>query len=179
EALPGALLLGCTATPARLDGKGLGISHGGFFDTIISGPSIGDLIEDGFLSPVRCFAPSTQINTAGLRSRMGDFDQRQLAAAADVSVITGDAVEQSRLRAEGQSAIAFCVTVAHAENVAQAFRASGYRSACAHGGLPTQKRDRLIAGLGNGNIEILTSCEIISEGVDGTSVVCVSQLRPK
>ena len=176
--LPQAVLLGCTATPARLDGKGLGVEHGGVFDTIVCGSPIAELIEDGYLSPVRCFSPARIIDTTGLRTKLGDYELSGLAAASDQVVITGDAVEQYRKHADHQAAIAFCVTVAHAQHVAAAFRAAGYRSECVHGGLPTVERDRLIAGLGNGEIEVLTSCEIISEGLDVPAVGAVILLRP-
>jgi DNA repair protein RadD len=178
EAMRGAYILGCTATPARLDGKGLGVRFGGLFDDVVSGPSIGELITDGYLSPVRCFAPAQQIDTSAIRTRLGDYDVAQLSAAADVNAITGDAVEQYRNRADHQPAIAFCVSVDHGEHVAMAFREAGYRSACVHGKLPTQERDRLIKGLGTGEIEVLTSCELISEGLDVPSVGAVILLRP-
>ena len=178
DALPYADLLGCTATPARLDGKGLGLRSGGFFDAIVSGPSIGELIEDGHLSPVRCFAPAAQIATAEVRTVAGDFDQSQLAAVANTDAITGDAVAEYRLRADHKPAIAFCVTVKHAQDVAAAFSAAGYRSACVHGGLPVAERDALITSLGNGDVGVLTSCEIISEGLDVPAVSAVILLRP-
>jgi superfamily II DNA or RNA helicase len=39
-------------------------------------------------------------------------------------------------------------------------------------------RDRLIAGLGTGEIELLTSCDLISEGLDVPNVGAVILLRP-
>ena len=47
ESQPNARLLGVTATPIRLDGKGLGAEHGGFFDDIVCGPSIRELTDSG------------------------------------------------------------------------------------------------------------------------------------
>ena len=55
EAFPEAKLLGVTATPARLDGKGLGVHAGGIFDALIEGPPVAELTALGFLSPATVF----------------------------------------------------------------------------------------------------------------------------
>ena len=81
-------------------------------------------------------------------------------------------------RADHQPAIAFCATVAHGEFIAGQFRRGGYRSHCVHGGLPKAARDDLIAALDTGGVEILTSCDLISEGLDVPSVACIIALRP-
>ena len=178
EALPQARLLGVTATPARLDGKGLGVEAGGLFDEIVAGPPVAELIAGGYLSPVRAFVPTAPLNMIGARTRGGDWTAEDLAGIVDRPSITGDAVEHYRRRADHLPAIGFCVTVAHAEHVAEAFRAAGYRAACAHGSLGTAHRDSLIGGLSTGSIEVLTSCDLISEGLDVPSVGAVILLRP-
>src|SRR5262249_44188410 len=47
EALPKAWVLGVTATPERLDGKGLAA----VFDALVIGPAVKELIAGGWLSP--------------------------------------------------------------------------------------------------------------------------------
>ena len=47
-----------------------------------------------------------------------------------------------------------------------------------HGGLPIAERDRLIQGLASGAVEVLTSCDLVSEGLDVPSVGVVILLRP-
>ena len=170
-----AKLLGVTATPARTDGKGLGTHCGGLFDAIVCGPTIADLTKAGHLAPTRCFAAPVQVNLEGVRKVAGDYHQGELAERA--SLITGDVVREYAKHAAGRSAIVFCVTVAHAERVAQAFAAAGLRAACVHGGTPKDIRDGLIASLGNGGLDILTSCDLISEGLDIPSVGAVIMLR--
>jgi DNA repair protein RadD len=177
-AQPKAKVLGVTATPARLDGKGLGTQCGRIFDDLICGPSIAELIEGGFLSPVRYFVPERRIDFTGVRTQAGDWVASQLAERVDRGVITDDAVAKYQYLANHRPAIAFCATVAHAEHVAEAFRHAGYRAAAVDGKMPKPERDRRIAGLGNGNIEILTSCALISEGLDVLSVGAVILLRP-
>ena len=53
---PQAKLLGVTATPARLDGKGLGVAAGGLFDHLTIGATVPELQAEGFLARTRVFS---------------------------------------------------------------------------------------------------------------------------
>jgi superfamily II DNA or RNA helicase len=175
---PKARLLGFTATPARLDGKGLGREHGGPFDALVLGPKTAELITGGFLAPVRCFSPADRPDLSGVRVRAGDYVAEEAAEAVNKPRITGDAIAEYRQRADRQPAIAFCCTVAHAAAVAAAFCGAGYHAAAVSGTTPKVERDALIAGLGDGSIEVLCSCDLISEGLDVPAVGAVLLLRP-
>jgi DNA repair protein RadD len=94
-----------------------------------------------------------------VRVRAGDYVPGDLEIAANTARITGDAVEQYRLRADRLPAIAFCVSVAHAKQVAAAFVAAGCRAVAVYGGMPVADRVAAIAGLATGAIEVVTSCE--------------------
>lgn len=170
---PDARVLGVTATPERLDGRGLG----DMFDVLIIGPSPADLVAGGYLSPVRVFAPNT-VDLSGVRTLAGDFDAGQAAAVMDKAPLIGDSVAHYARHCDGQPAVAFCASVSHAEHVAEAFRAAGYRSQCVHGGQAVAERDAAIAGLGNGRVDVLTSCDLISEGLDVPAVGAVLLMRP-
>jgi DNA repair protein RadD len=162
EAQPQAKKLGVTATPIRLDGKDLSVEAGGIFDALICGPTVRRLIKDGFLSPAKVFVPHRKLDLTGIAVRAGDYVSSELATRIDRPEIAGDAIEQYRRHADHQPAIAFCATVGHAEHVASAFRAAGYQAACVHGDLNRKDRDRLIAGLGTGEVEVLASCDLIT-----------------
>lgn len=168
---PNARVLGVTATPMRQDGAGLGA----IFDDLIEGPSLAQLTDMGHLSPVRAYAPPIQVDTRGMRSSGGDWSRSDGEARA--RKITGGVVQHYREIMGGRSAIAFCATVAHAEHVAQELTSAGYRAVCVHGGTPTLDRDCAIAGLGSGDVQVLCSCDIISEGTDVPSVEGAILLR--
>jgi len=171
-----ARLLGVTATPQRLDGKGLGTHCGGHFDAIVCGQAMQTLVDEGYLAPTKVFIPSATIDTTGLRTVRGDWDEGELEERA--AGVTGDAVAEFQALPEGTTAMVFCVTVAHAEQVAAMFAAAGYRARCVHGGMSKAERDAAIQGLSDGGTQVLTSCEIISEGLDVPSVGCCILLRP-
>jgi superfamily II DNA or RNA helicase len=135
-----------------------------------------ELIDQGYLAPCQVFLPAAAIDVRGVRKIAGDYDEGQLEERADA--VTGDAVKEFAKLPPGTTAIAFCVTVKNAERLAQAFRDAGVKSTAVHGGMAKPERDAAIAGLEDGTVDVLTSCEIVSEGLDVPSVGCVILLRP-
>jgi DNA repair protein RadD len=75
-------------------------------------------------------------------------------------------------------AVAFCVDVAHSIAVAKRFQQHGLRAGHVDGSTGREERRRLIAGLGNGQLDVLTNCGIISEGLDVPVIGAAILLRP-
>lgn len=175
---PRAFILGVTATPCRLDGNGLGKSAGGYFDTMIHGPTIQELINQGFLSRPIVYAPPTDFNTDGIHITRGDFDQKQVNDRIDKPKITGSAIDHYLRLCRGMPAITFCVSISHAEHVAAEFNSCGIKTMCIHGNLSPYQRESAICGLGDGTWQNLTSCDLISEGTDIPIVAAGIGLRP-
>lgn len=172
-AFPNAHVLGVTATPERLDGKGLGL----MFDDMVMGPTVAELTEQGYLTPAEVYAPSKP-DLKGLRTRMGDYVNSELEGAMDKPSITGNAVHHYRKLADGKLAIAFCVSVKHAKDVAEQFRLAGYRASHIDGGMDERERDQVLKDFAAGKIQILTSCDLVSEGFDLPAVEVAILLRP-
>ena len=173
-----ARILGVTATPERLDGKGLGVEAGGCFDAMVLGPAVGDLIEGGYLTPARVFAPAEAPDLSAVKTVRGDYDAGALADEMGKPQIVGNAVEHYARHAAGLPAILFSPSVAHAEATAAAFRDAGWRAVAASGATPAAERDAAIAGLATGAVQVLCSCDLISEGLDVPAVGAVILLRP-
>lgn len=173
-----ARILGVTATPIRLSGEGLGRESGGVFDSIVNGPPISELIRRGYLAPPRMFAPPVGVNFSKAHKRYGEFIQSEIAEEMDKPVITGCAVKHYQNICNGAPAIAFCASVAHAEHVAEQFRQAGFKAASVDGSMHDNDRKGRIAALGNGGLNVLTSCDIISEGTDIPVVAAAILLRP-
>lgn len=66
----------------------------------------------------------------------------------------------------------------HAEHVALEFNAAGWRAASVDGNTDGGLRRKRIKALGDGHLDILTSCDIISEGTDVPRVGGAILLRP-
>lgn len=174
EAFPRAYIIGLTATPQRADGKGLADD----FDVMVKGPTVRELTDDGFLVPATVFAPPLDVDLKGLATRFGDYAQGALAERMDKPQIIGDTVQHYRRIAHGTRAIAFCVSVDHSRHVAREFAAAGYRAAHVDGSMDVRERDGLIAAFGRGDIEVLTNCDLVSEGFDVPALETAILLRP-
>lgn len=174
DRFPTALTLGVTATPVRTDGHGLK----DIFDCIVEGPTVRDLISEGFLVKPKVYGPPHQVDLTGVKRRGGDYDAKDLTERVDRPKITGDVISHYRKLADRQPAIAFCVSVAHAQHVAAQFRDAGYTAVCLDGSMHDAARRSAIEGLANGSINVLTSCDIISEGTDIPVVSVAILLRP-
>lgn len=173
-----AKVLAVTATPCRLDGKGLGVTAGGFCDELIMGPTMSELIAIGALSPYEVFCPPTVLDLTGVRTRAGDYAKEQLAGAVDRPTITGDAVQHYQRLSPGKRAVAFCVSVEHAKHVAAEFSRHGVISEFLDGTMDPTERDRILKRFEAGDIQVLTSCDIISEGFDVPAIEVAILLRP-
>lgn len=172
EAYPQAKIVGLTATPRRTDGRGLG--H--LFEGIVLGPSIRSLIDTGYLCDYELFGVPSEVNVENVKIKGGDYDTRELSEAVNKPKITGDAVEHYKRFAMGEKAVVMCVDIAHAEAVAESFQAQGIKSEAIHGG--TTDRDERLERFENGETLVLTSVQLLVEGVDLPCISVVIWLRP-
>ena len=168
-----ARVLGVTATPCRGDGRGLGE----WYSAMVLGPSPADLTAAGYLAPARVLAPPGP-SLVGLRKRMGDYDLAQAGSILQQGQAMGDCLAHYRRYLDGQTAIAFCCSVAHAAAVAELFASHGVAAASIDGTMDGPTRERLLSDLGAGRLKVLTSCALIGEGVDVPSVGGCILLRP-
>ena len=169
----GAKLLLLTATPTRLDGRGLGEVA----DTIVETCSTQDLIDEGLLAPIRYYAPQGP-DLSSARTVAGDYNQADVAGIMDKPSITGNAVAEYRKVAHGRPAVAFCVNIKHAESVAAEFRAAGYRALAVSGESDTVERDAALRGLRDGQLDVVCNCALWVAGVDAPSIACIIMLAP-
>lgn len=169
----GKRVLGVTATPQRLSGEPLSEA----FQTMVMGPSCAELIDIGALSKYRAFAPSNP-DLHGVGRRMGDYIRSENEAAMDKPTITGDAVKTYLRLANGKRAITFCVSINHAEHVAAQFRMNGIPAASIDGGMTPAVRREALRQFVSGEIKILTSCDLVGEGLDIPAIEAAILLRP-
>jgi Helicase conserved C-terminal domain len=170
---PLAHVLGVTATPERLDGRGLGEQS----DEMIIGPSTATLVEARYLSGFVVYEPTAAPDLYGARIRGGDYATEDLRQAMSGGVI-GSAVDEYRHLSPGVPAVAFCVDVEHSRAVAARFCSSGVKAAHVDGETPASERRSAIAGLGNGDLQVITNCGLISEGVDVPAIGAALFLCP-
>lgn len=173
QAYPHATHIGLTATPQRLDGRGLG-AH---FDALLCGPSTAELIASGSLSPYRFYAPGA-VNLAGVHQVAGDYNKRELAGAMDGSSVVGDALSHYRAHCEGGRALVFAWNLEASRRIAAQFVAAGIAAQHVDGETPKAERQQAMKEFRNGTVHVLCNVELFGEGLDVPAVDAVFLLRP-
>ena len=174
EHYPNALRLGLTATPERLDGKGLIDTN----DLIVEGVSVQWLLDHKYLSPYEFYAPAVLVDAERLHTKRGDYDQNDVIEQLDKPHIYGEVVAKYKQFANGKKAIAFCSSIQHSLTVRDSFRAVGIPAEHVDGKTPKAEREQIMADFRSGKIKILCNYEIVSEGVDVPDCECCILLRP-
>lgn len=169
----GAKLLLLTATPTRLSGEPMSQVS----DIIVDTCSTQDLIDEGLLAPMKYFAPPPP-DLSEVHSLAGDFNAGELAAAMDKPKITGSAVAEWMKVARYRPTIVFCVSIQHAEHVAEQFRLAGVRAVAVSGESDPIVRDAALADLQAGRVDVVCNCALWVAGVDAPSVSCIILLAP-
>lgn len=154
EALPDAYHVGLTATPQRTDGKGLGK----WFQEIILGPSVGELIERRFLSPYKLFAPDGTVT--------------------DERVITGNAIREYSRLIPGKRAVVFAPSIEFSQRLVADFNEAGIRAVHVDGESDKSFRDGTLEDFIEGKIQILSNVALFGEGLDIPAIDAVIDLAP-
>lgn len=180
DLFPNAWGLGVTATPIRADRKSLHVEQGGVFDHMVIGPTMRDLIDQGYLCDYRIFAPPSSIDISKVKvsQSTGDFSAPSLREEAHKSTITGDIVKTYLNKTPGKRAIAFLVDVEQAVETAAAFQAQGIRAEAVSAKTPDSVRSALIKKFTNGQIDVLCNVDLFGEGFDVPAVEVVIMGRP-
>lgn len=153
--------IGLSATPCRLDGKGLDQ----FFDHMVHGPEMSWLIEHGYLSKYRLFAPSKP-NLSGVHTVAGDFNKGELDQVMNDGEIVGDMVRHYRDKASGKKAVYFATSVEHSKRIAATFSASGIPAIHLDGTNSTKERRDAARLFADGTIKIISNVDLFGEGYD-------------
>lgn len=168
-----------TATPIRADGRGLGRHADGLADVLVEGPQMRELIERGYLTDYRIFAPTSDIDLSHVPvSAGGDYSPPKLREAVHKSHIVGDVVAHYLRIAPGKLGLTFAADVECASDIAQAYRNAGVPAEVVSGKTPHLLRASLMRRFRNREILQLVNVDLLGEGVDVPAIEVVSMARP-
>lgn len=179
EMFPNAQGLGVTATPGRADRKGLGRHADGVFDRMVVGPSMRDLINDGYLTDYRVWVAPEVVDVSDVPiGANGDFVQPKLRAAVHRSKkLVGDVVQHYLRHARGKRGITFAVDIEAATELAAAYRAAGVPAEVVSSKTPDALRVSVLRRFRAGEVLQLVNVDLFGEGFDVPRVECVSMAR--
>lgn len=176
QAYPDAQIFGFTATPLGSGGRGLG---GNLFQIIVQSATYKELIAAKWLAPEPLiWGLERAVDLSGVATTAGDFDTNGLEHAMDQPQITGDIVDTWLKRSEGRRTAGFACTIKHSLSITSRFCEAGVRAGHIDGTTPESERERLLAALESGELQVLMSVDTLSEGWDMPSAKYMIAARP-
>ncbi|MDT7016145.1 DEAD/DEAH box helicase [Latilactobacillus curvatus] len=166
-------LLGFSATPWRLNGKGLG----DVYDAMIEGPDMQWLIDNHYLAPFDYYSVNLIDESKLSKSSTGDYSNKSIDEAVG-HTIYGDVIKTYRDKVDGQQAIVYAHSIAFSKQIAQQFRDAGINAAHCDSKTPQRERDKIMTDFKKGTLKVLSNCDLISEGYNVPDCSCVIMLRP-
>jgi superfamily II DNA or RNA helicase len=162
-------VVGLTATPWT---RGLG-KH---FSKLIIGATTRQLIDAGYLSRFRVYAPASP-DLSGVRTVAGDYHEGDLAAAINKTALVADVVDTWIDRGRGRPTLLFAVDRAHAKHLQQKFIHAGVASGYIDAYTDADERKEIARQFHAGEIELVCNVGCLTTGIDW-DVRCIVLARP-
>jgi hypothetical protein len=169
------LLVGLTATAHRADKLALGA----IYQEVVHHTPMLELIAKKMLAPLRGLRVETESDLDDVHTVAGEFNESELAETVDTKARNQLIVDaHSKHAADRRRTVAFCVNVAHAEHLRDAFLAAGVQAERIIGSTPTEERQRIFDAFHRGALPVLTNCMVLTEGYDEPAIDCIVMARP-
>lgn len=169
QAKPGMLFVGLSATPWT---KGLGK----YYDDLIIAATTQELIDAGYLSQFRVFAPSHP-DLSGVRVTAGDYNEADLSQVMDKPKLVADVVSTWLRMGEDRPTLCFGVDKAHAKSLQRQFEAAGVPTAYVDDQTSRLDREAIRKAFARGDIRVVCNIGVLTTGVDW-DVRCIVLARP-
>ena len=179
---PNHIRIGLTATPFRL---GTGYIYEGenrIFDYIstdlTSRESFNDLVKAGYLCQLVTKGTVTKMETEGVRTLAGDFNDKDLSAKNDKEEITNAAIiEICKAGEHRKKWLLFAIDIAHAEHIAEGLMRLGITTNIVHSKMEMD-RDKVIQDYKNGKYRCIVNVNVLTTGFDDPDIDLIGILRP-
>lgn len=167
-------VIGATATPFRLDGRGLG---GNLFGSLVVAATTAELVNQGFLFEPVIYSHSAPDMT-GVKKRLGDYAKGETIKRTNKPRLIADIVETWIKKAFGLRTLVFAVNVEHSKSIRDAFREVGIKAEHVDAKTPKKERDRIFSVLALHEIDVVCNVGIVTEGYDLPALDCAVVARP-
>jgi superfamily II DNA or RNA helicase len=180
EHLKPRYLLGLTATPERADTKDILKWFGGRTAVELR---LWDALEQELLSPFHYFGIHDEKDLRNVTWRRGrgyDTDELTKVYTADDrwATMVLQSVQEKMGDPKRMRALGFCVSIAHAQFMAQKFEQAGLQATAVTSETPATQREAALQGLRDGAMQVLFTVDLFNEGVDVPAIDAVLMLRP-
>jgi len=162
-------VIGLTATPwARGMGK--------LYDDLIIGTTTQELIDNGYLSKFRVFAPAHP-DLTGVKIVKGDYDTKGLSRAMQQGTLVADIVSTWLEKGEDRPTLCFAVDRAHAKKLQQQFEEAGVNCGYMDAFTDIEEREIIAKKFADGDLRVVCNVGVLTTGIDW-DVRCIILARP-
>ena len=156
----------------RLGPRGLG-KH---YDDLLIAATTSDLIDAGFLSRFRVFAPSHP-DLSQVRTVAGDYHEGDLSEVMNDTTLVADVVQNWVQHGENRPTLCFAVDRAHAKQLQESFTAAGVAAGYIDAFTPAEEREKIAVRFKRGDLQVVCNVGTLTTGVDW-DVRCIILARP-
>ena len=179
KSFPHAKLLGVTATPVRLDGRGFTDT----FEKLIVSPNVRSFIKNGYLSEYEYYSVPRnsfiQKEINGIKKfSQGDYAESELERVCDNMQIRSQVVKTYLEFANGKKGIVYTINKAHNYNLALQFNRNGIPTIAIDSDTPKEQRERYIEQFRKGEYKIICNVNLFTEGFDCPDIEFIQLARP-
>lgn len=178
---PNLRVIGLTATPFRLSSGPICVPPPeGILNSICYEVGVRELINQGYLSPLKSKAGKMKPNTDDLHIRGGEFVADEVEALMNQQLLVSAASQEIvSLTKDRRSCLIFASSVKHGEHIVKAIeKAAGCECGFVDGETPSIFRDQIIRRFRDGDLKYLCNVNVLTTGFDAPNVDCVALLRP-
>ena len=172
-------LVGLTATPERTDGRDITHLFGGRYTTELR---LWEAVDDQLLAPFEYVGVDDGTDLRDVAWHTGDYAVGALSSLYTVDHERVRRIHQAITRwveyPQLMRALGFCVSVSHAEFMAAEFTKLGLAADYLVGNHNHTHRDRVLARLRNGQLQVVFSVDVLGEGIDVPDVDTLLLCRP-
>lgn len=161
--------IGMSATPWA---KGMGLH---WQDKVIP-ITIGELIEQGYLSEFKVFAPDVP-DLSSVKTKGGDYHEGEVADVMEGRALMASVVETWLYRGENRPTLLFGVNCAHAKQLSLAFERAGVATAYVDAFTDSVERQVIERRFRDGEVKVACSVRTLTTGVDWP-VSCIIDAAP-
>lgn len=162
-------VIGLTATPWA---KGMGK----LYDKLIIGTTTQELIDRGFLSKFKVFAPAHP-DLTGVKIVKGDYETKGLSRVMQQGTLVADIVSTWLEKGEDRPTLCFGVDRAHAKKLQQQFLDAGVATEYMDAFTEVEEREAIAAKFASGEVKVVCNVGVLTTGIDW-DVRCIILARP-
>jgi superfamily II DNA or RNA helicase len=167
------IVLGLTATPCLANGLGMG----GFYTDIVESLSMSEMVEKGYLVPMRYFIGMSPDLSGCRLDQDGDWREADLAKVNDNAELIGDIYKNWKRIAGDRTTLVFAVNRKHAVHLHNEFISHGVTCDYIDGDTPPDERERIRLDVDSGKTQVVVNIGVMIAGVNWPRISCIVMAR--